>query len=358
MPHDSSLLGVQATVAVHRHTVRHKSAAMRDCRAPFVEGTWLSVSTVRSWLLGMAWCVLMGGAVSAESQHYVFAYFKGNGEDGLHLAHSTDGLRWTALNQDRSFLRPTVDKDRLMRDPSLVLGPDGKFHMVWTTGWHDRGIGVAHSSDLIEWSPQQRIGVMDDQPACRNCWAPEIFYDAQQQHYQIIWATTLPDKFLETQGSCESELNHRMYVTTTKDFQTFTPTRLFYDPGFAVIDSFLVRDGERYVLISKNETRFPQAVKRLFAAESAAASGPFRPLGEHFSPDWVEGPAVLRVGEEWLVYFDEYTRHRYQALRTKDFVQWETLTQPLEVPAGMRHGTAVAVPEEIAVRLLAHTSVE
>ena len=26
---------------------------------------------------------------------YLFSYFKGNGEDGLHLAYSNDGLKWT-----------------------------------------------------------------------------------------------------------------------------------------------------------------------------------------------------------------------------------------------------------------------
>ena len=31
-----------------------------------------------------------------------------------------------------------------MRDPCLVAGPDGQFHLVWTTGWWDKGIGIAH----------------------------------------------------------------------------------------------------------------------------------------------------------------------------------------------------------------------
>ena len=123
-----------------------------------------------------------------------------NGEDGLHLAHSSDGLRWTALNRDRSLLRPTIGKDRLMRDPSIVRGPDGIFHMVWTTGWHDQGIGVAHSEDLIRWSEQTRIGVMDHEPKCRNCWAPEIFYDDVQQQYLIFWASTIDGRFRETAG--------------------------------------------------------------------------------------------------------------------------------------------------------------
>jgi hypothetical protein len=33
----------------------------------------------------------------AKKTAYLFAYFIGNGEDGLHLAASSDGLKWEAL---------------------------------------------------------------------------------------------------------------------------------------------------------------------------------------------------------------------------------------------------------------------
>jgi hypothetical protein len=92
---------------------------------------------------------------------YIFSYFTNNGEDGLHLLASADGVRWTALNGGRSFLYPAVGS-RLMRDPSITRGPDGMFHLVWTTGWSDNGIGIAHSKDLIEWSAQQFLPVMAD----------------------------------------------------------------------------------------------------------------------------------------------------------------------------------------------------
>jgi hypothetical protein len=31
-----------------------------------------------------------------------------------------------------------------------------------------------------------------------------------------------------------------MYYTTTRDFQTFTPTKLFLDPDFSVIDCQII----------------------------------------------------------------------------------------------------------------------
>ncbi|MBO5015450.1 MAG: glycosyl hydrolase, partial [Bacteroidaceae bacterium] len=83
----------------------------------------------------------------------MFSYFNGNG-DGLHLAYSMDGLKWEALKGDSIFLKPEIGKDKLMRDPSIVQDEAGTFHMVWTSGWWDQGIGYASSKDLINWSEQ------------------------------------------------------------------------------------------------------------------------------------------------------------------------------------------------------------
>lgn len=305
----------------------------------------------RILLAALVWTVTISRAGVADD-HYLFSYFKGNGEDGLHLAHSTDGLNWKALNNDRSFLKPTVDKDRLMRDPSVVQGPAGMFHMVWTTGWHDQGIGVAHSRDLINWSEQKRVGVMDDEPKCRNCWAPEIFYDETKKQYLIFWASTIDGRFPETAGMCENNLNHRIYYVTTKDFERYTETRLLLDPGFPVIDSFMVRDGKRWVLVTKDETRFPQPKKNLFISVAASAAGPYQKIADPFSPNWVEGPSLLRVGDSWMVYFDEYTRKHYKAMQTSDFKTWRETATPMRYPRGMRHGTAFAVRAELANQLL------
>jgi hypothetical protein len=94
-------------------------------------------------------------AQTTAKEVYLFCYFKGSSSDGLHLAVSTDGLKWEALKGDSSFLKPAVAKDRLMRDPCIIRGADGLFHMVWTVSWADKGIGYASSKDLIHWSEQQ-----------------------------------------------------------------------------------------------------------------------------------------------------------------------------------------------------------
>ncbi|MCH9660645.1 MAG: glycosyl hydrolase, partial [Bacteroidetes bacterium] len=163
---------------------------------------------------------------TSEKEVFMFSYFKGNGEDGLHLASSEDGVKWEALNDDKSFLTPEVGVDKLMRDPCVILGPDNKFHMVWTVSWGERGIGYATSSDLINWSEQQYVPVMEHEPEAQNCWAPEISYDVVKEQYIIYWATTIPGRFIETDSLGDNGYNHRMYYTTTKNFKDYSKTAL------------------------------------------------------------------------------------------------------------------------------------
>ncbi|RLE00147.1 MAG: glycosyl hydrolase, partial [Bacteroidetes bacterium] len=67
----------------------------------------------------------MQGFAQEGDSVYLFSYFINNGEDGLHLAYSEDGLSWKALNENASYLKPEVGKDKLMRDPCIIQTPDG-----------------------------------------------------------------------------------------------------------------------------------------------------------------------------------------------------------------------------------------
>ena len=288
-------------------------------------------------------------------ENYLFSSFRGNGEDGLHLAYSHDGLKWTVLKNDRSFLTPKVGS-KLMRDPCICQGPDGTFHMVWTTGWRDRGIGIAHSKDLINWSGQEWLGVMEHEPQARNCWAPEILYDDKGLKYLIYWSTTIPGRFPDTDitgdKSSSGQLNHRIYCVTTKDFETYSKAELFYDDGFNVIDATIVKEGDRYVMFVKDETKEPVAKKNIRIAFSDKLEGPYGHASEPISPDWVEGPTALKIADTWYLYFDAYTRHRYEAVRSKDLKNFESITDMLSFPKDTRHGTAFRIADQILARLL------
>lgn len=299
-------------------------------------------------------CITTGFA-SENMANYLFTSFRDNGQDGLHLAYSHDGLTWTALKNDESFLKPEVG-GKLMRDPCICRGPDGTFHMVWTSSWWDKGIGIAHSKDLITWSQQKFIGVMEHESEARNCWAPEIFYDEKDEKYLIYWSTTIPSRFPETEsGGDKSDggrLNHRIYCTTTKDFETYTDTKLLYDDGFNAIDATIVKDGDKYVMFVKDETRYPEPKKNIRIAYSDNLEGPYSHASEPISPDWVEGPTSLKIDDTWYLYYDGYTRHRYEGIKSKDLKNWESITEQLSFPEGTRHGTVLKVSGEVLAGLL------
>lgn len=275
---------------------------------------------------------------------YMFAYFKNNGKDGLHLAYSNDGYTWTALNKDQSLLLPILSNDSLMRDPCIIRGADNKFHMVWTVSWNARGIGYASSTDLIHWSTQQYVPVMEQEDSARNCWAPEITYDLKNKQYVIYWATTIKGKFPVADPTAESGYNHRMYYTTTKDFVTFTPTKMLYDKGFNVIDATILRIGKKYVMFLKDETIKPMAQKNIRIATSKnlthGFSAPSAPITGKY---WAEGPTVVEVGNEWVVYFDKYRDHKYGAIASTDLKNWKEVSEKISLPPGIRHGTVFTI---------------
>jgi len=290
---------------------------------------------------------LLGSSLRAAEQAYLFTYFVGNGEDGLHLAWSEDGYTWESLAGGESFLAPKIGKDRLMRDPSVAVGPDGTFHIVWTSGWWDREIGHVSTRDFLTWSEQQSIPVMAHEPKSRNSWAPELTWDAATAEFVIYWATTIPGAFPATEVKGDAGLNHRIYSTRTRDWKSFSPSALFVEPGFNVIDAtILTRPDGRQVMIAKDETITPVR-KHLRLATADHVQGPWKDFGPAFTRDWVEGPTAINVGQDTLVYFDVYREGHYGALRSSDLRTWEDVTDRIRIPHGARHGTMIPVKRSV-----------
>lgn len=276
---------------------------------------------------------------------YIFAFFRNNGEDGLYLAASKDGLVWQESNGGKPLLRPEVGESKLMRDPSIWRDASGLFHMVWTTSWQGRTIGYASTRDFVTWTPQQEIRPFPETVRPLNCWAPEIFYDEPTREYWIVFAATL-------EKPADQKYNHRLYSIRTKDFRRFSSAELFYDPGFQAIDAALFRHAGKVWMVVKNETPNPSA-KYLFLTHALSPRGPWSAPGPAITgPSWAEGPAPLRVGNEWMIYYDRYADKKYGAMRSRDLQEWEDVTPQLRLPAGLRHGTALRIPQASAPRLV------
>ncbi len=301
------------------------------------------------------------GAAPADNA-YLFAYYTRNGEDGLHLASSGDGYKWEALNGGQSYLTPTAGKEKLLRTPGVVRGADGVYHLVWATGVNDTVIAHASSRDFVHWSAQQEIPVMASEPGTRNCWAPQIFFIPKWRQYLILWSSAVKGKFADTERAAGKEYNNRIYCTTTKDFAYFTPTRLYFDPEFPVADAtILPADGRFYLIVKDDTSKPPKKFLRLTSSDSV--DGPFGDLDEPFTPlrMWAEGPSAIKIGADYIVYFDAYVDNHYGAMSSRDLKTWQDVTTRMTFPGEdmpgkterMRHGSVIAVPSALVDALKA-----
>jgi hypothetical protein len=283
----------------------------------------------------------------SEKEVYMFSTFREPADKGLFLAYSYDGYHWSDLGGP--WLKPEVGKQKVMRDPSVVSAPDGTFHMVWTSSWQgDLGFGYASSKDLVHWSQEQFIPVMDFDTSTVNTWAPELFYDDEKQDYIIVWASTIPFKF--ENGEEEERNNHRLYCTTTQDFKNFSKTKLFLDPGFSVIDAVIVkRKKGDYVLVLKDNTRPERDIKVAFGKSPL---GSWKNISKPFTPEFTEGPAILKLKDKWIIYFDAYREKNYGAVETSDFITFRNISDEISLPEGHKHGTIFKADKKILDNLI------
>lgn len=286
-------------------------------------------------------CVSMFSSCKSGKSVYMFTSFREPADGGLRLLYSKDAYHWTDFN--RVFLKPEAGNFKIMRDPSIAQGADGTYHLVWTTGWkNDKGIGYASSKDLIHWSPQQHIEVMAYEPTAVNAWAPEIYYEDEQDSFIIVWASCIPGRF--PNGQEANDNNHRLYYTTTRDFKTFATTKLYLDPGFSVIDAQIVKRGKGdYVLVMKDNTR-PN--RNILVAFGNTPMGPWNNYSERFTELFSEGPNATKAGDKWLIYYDSYRLKKYGAMATADFKTFTDVSAQTSVPIGHKHGTIFKVTKK------------
>ncbi len=277
---------------------------------------------------------------------YLFASFRQNGEDGLHLSWSNDAYTWHRLKNDVSFLVPTVGEQKIMRDPCLYQGPDGTFHLVWTTAWRGQTIGYSSSKDLVHWTPQVALPVMTDEPDCLYTWAPEVRYDPAQKNYLVYWSSALKS---EQKADSTGKLRHyaRTYAVRTRDFKSFSKPTLFFNPGHAQIDASLLADKGRYLLFYK------YAYRGIAYAVADNLAGPWRPVLPPFTTDDWEGPWPLKVGKDYLVFIDNFkSKSRMGAWRSSDLKTWIDVSSEVHFPVEQLHGSVLPVSGKLIEQLI------
>ncbi len=275
----------------------------------------------------------------------VFSFFRDNGQDGMFLAWSEDGIHFSPLNDDKPVMKPGPwPGQNLTRDPSIVYH-DGKFHAVWTTGWNGRWFGYAESPDLKQWRGQVKVQPFAESgPQPGNVWAPEICRDPIQEHFLIVWSS-----------------GGKLYATRTNDGTTFSAAEPFFDQKFTAIDGMMAFDPGgsasprqgTWVMILKDEREIAGGGKNLrLTTAPADFSKPWAPVSKPVigpgSPvraaEMAEGPALVRWQGQWFLYWDAFANGHYSLATSADLKNWVDRTAEIKMPPHPRHGTVFAAP--------------
>lgn len=289
---------------------------------------------------------LLAPTIACAQDAYLFAYFKEPANQGIYLALSRDGLHYTELNNGQPWVTPP-QPGGIMRDVFLTRNPVSGFDMVWTWGWRGNSLGHASSPDLLQWSVLQEIPIMQDFPATNNVWAPEIYWDAKQLKWLIIWSSSMKD----------SKAGHRIWYSLTPDFKTFSKPAIFFDPGYVVIDATIFHDPANtatpYRLIFKQQTYDPLTFQERVAT-GPTLQGPWSNLSGFINEPWSEGPSALKLGGRYVVFYDHYRppHAQFEAVATKDWEHWQDITSQIGLPAHSKHGSFLKITSAEAERLL------
>jgi hypothetical protein len=92
-------------------------------------------------------------------------------------------------------------------------------------------------------------------------------------------------------------------------------------------------------------------MKTLRVAFSDTPLGSWGSSSAPFTGGFCEAPAMLKLGNEWIVYFEMTDKGQYGAVKTQDFNTWMDLTSLVSFPQGHYHGTALKVSSAVLEKL-------
>ena len=310
-------------------------------------------------------------AISREGD-YLFCYFVGNevNEQTIHLAVSTDGYNFEALNNNEAVITQTKGTG-CVRDPYILKGPDenGKecYFIVATDmnaldGWtSNHAIITWRSYDLVNWIDETVIDMRDFEgfETTTRAWAPQAIWDEDKGMYMVYWANSTVEN--DTAGH---------YYAYTKDFKTFEtkPEILFgrwneVNPengelrNVQCIDGDIIyneKDGYYYLYFKEDLTQ------KIAYVKSKNLTGPYNQDYTICSLNWwgVEGSTMYRINgtDAWMMIMDEYGEGTFFGQMTRDFRNFRRVQRSRYGLDHLRprHGSVVTITEDEYFSMIDH----
>jgi len=335
--------------------------------------------------LSLASALMASARVPADSElgAYLLVYFHDE-THSLHMALSSDGYRFTAVNDGRPVIDgKEIAEQKGIRDPHIARGPDGAFYLAMTDlhifaqkeglrptewerdrkayGWgNNRGFVFMKSADLITWSRAHvRVDLAFPGLADIGCaWAPETVYDARQKKLMVHFTMRFGNG------------RNRLYYSYVDDAFTrleTAPALLFeYPKEISYIDSDIVQAGDKFHLFYVPHDGMP-GIKQA-VSDSLTSGYVYDPALCDPEPKACEAPnAWKRIGQDkWVLMYDIYgiQPHNFGFSETSDFKTFTKLGRFNEGVmktvnfTGPKHGAVIAFTPAEARKLADHWKLE
>ena len=230
----------------------------------------------------------------ADKTGYLYAHMHRSQEITCY-ALSRTGQSWRdLLNSGEVFDTKAVTTTGGMRDAFVYRLHDGGFMLVGTDmtsrlGWTSNHImDLMISPDLVHWTKEVKIdleseenlkalgGITADEMTA--AWAPQVIYDPVTKNYVLYYSVGFKSSYHKT-----------YYQLIDKDLNILTEPRLYFDPGYDIIDDDIVYNEEtkQYMMVFKCES----------------ATGFNRATADHLVPQAGEetGTTVWTITNGWRV---------------------------------------------------------
>lgn len=303
---------------------------------------------------------------------YLFVHFREkltvDGEQ-VHFSVSRDGFNWEMLNDGKPVI--TCDKGTGgCRDIEIVRINEGGFVILATdlcivkhmdenhnVDWKkinsstSKYLSLWRSDDLVNFSQQELIFMGRDDFGC--LWAPEVCFDEERKEYLVHWGSTVK----------EDNFTHMaIYCCVTKDFKSFSEPKLLFEKDNEILDSHIVKHGNRYHLFYKNSSN---PAMNMHSVSTDGIYGEYVNDGDFENymaslerPGSYEAPTTYILPDgRWCLMLDFFGCERekmgYVPFVSKEAgdAHFELSRDKFTFPYGFKHGHAINITDEEYERL-------
>ena len=298
---------------------------------------------------------------------YLFAHFKEkitpDGE-AVYFGKSRDGFNWEKVNNGNPVLMSSLG-EKGCRDIEIIRLHTGGFAIITTdlcvANRYDENLNLdwkninSHGSkslciwktpDLVNFSEQRLVHFGRDDFGCM--WAPEVFFDEENEEYLIHWGSTV----------AENNYTHMsIYCSVTKDFKTFSEPKLYFTKDNEILDSHITKIGDTYHLFYKNSSNPPMNMH----ATSKNLYGPFEHdqafqdymENEVYHPGSYEGATTFTLPDGKWCFMADFFGCEKDKMGYVPFISskpgdmnFTRCPDAFKFPYGFKHGKCIEITDE------------